>query len=284
MFSLGLGLTPTDFTRILRRPKAFFVGSLHQLIILPVVAYILILAFGVKGEIAVGIMILAACPGGAVSNIVSKLAGWDVALSITLTATLSLFSIFTVPLILEISIHQFMGSAAPDIKIISTVLTMFMLTVVPITLALILRLYQPQKVGLLEPIFSKVAIAFFVIIIIGAMTTNWGLIVQNVAQIGMILATLIILITFIAVYVPMKFGCSDKEAKTISIETSIQNAPLGLAVASIIVAGQDIVGPYAMPSATYAVVWYLIMVPLALFMLLMKRFGTLDHNRNSPHS
>ncbi|MEP4354706.1 MAG: bile acid:sodium symporter family protein [Lentilitoribacter sp.] len=280
MFSLGLGLTPADFGRIVKRPKAFFVGALHQLIILPILAFNLILVFEIDGEIAVGIMILAACPGGAVSNIVSKFAGWDVALSITLTATLSLLSMITVPLVMGIAINQFMGSTAPEINIISTVITMFLFTVVPITIGLILRIYWPLKIELIEPVFSKVAVTFFVIIIVGAIATNWDLIVQNLVQVGLVLAVLIILITFIAIYIPKKFGCSGKEAKTISVETSVQNAPLGLVVASILVGGQEAMSLYAVPSAAYGVVWYLTMLPIALLMLIKRRNKKVNRSKS----
>ena len=108
MFSLGLGLTPSDFRRILQRPRAFCIGAFNQILLLPILAYITILVFGFTSETAVGIMILAACPGGAASNIITKLANWDVALSVTLTATFSLTCVATIPIVLDFAVPHFM--------------------------------------------------------------------------------------------------------------------------------------------------------------------------------
>jgi len=134
MFSLGVGLTPADFWRVGQRPVAFGVGALHQIILLPLVAWACIWIFGIERELAVGIMILSVCPGGVTSNIVSKLGGGDVALSVSLTAVISLTSVVTVPLVLAVSMRAFMGDDAPAIDITSTAITMFALTVVPMGL------------------------------------------------------------------------------------------------------------------------------------------------------
>ena len=119
MFSLGLGLTLSDFRRIAERPRACCIGALNQIVLLPLIGYAVILTFGFSSETAVGIMILAACPGGAASNIITKLADWDVALSVTLTATFSLTCVVTLPIILDFAVTHFMGAEAPDIDISS---------------------------------------------------------------------------------------------------------------------------------------------------------------------
>ncbi|MEP5152172.1 bile acid:sodium symporter, partial [Planktotalea sp.] len=120
MFSLGVGLSPADFKRVAERPLAFLIGAVNQVILLPIITYTLILAFGITGEIAVGMMILSVCPGGVTSNVVSKLARADVALSVTLTAVISLLSAITVPIVLALSMDAFMGADAIEIDITKT--------------------------------------------------------------------------------------------------------------------------------------------------------------------
>ena len=173
MFSLGLGLTPTDFRRIAQRPRAFCIGALNQVILLPIIAYIVIFAFGFTGEIAVGIMILAACPGGAASNLITKLANWDVALSVTLTATFSLSCVVTIPVILAFAVTHFMGTAAPNIDIQTAAITAFLLTALPITLGVTLRTAAPTATTAIAPALAKVAVVLFVGVIAGAIASNW---------------------------------------------------------------------------------------------------------------
>ena len=151
MFTLGVGLTPADFARVGQRPLAFFIGALNQSILLPLVTFICVLAFGIRAEMAVGFMILAACPGGVTSNVISKLAKGDVALSVSLTAVISLASVVTVPLILGLSMGYFMGDAAPAIDITKTAVTMFVLTVVPVTLGSGARAMAPAALTRAEP-------------------------------------------------------------------------------------------------------------------------------------
>ena len=147
MFSLGLGLTPQDFRRIVERPRAFCIGALSQVVLLPVIAYIVILIFGFTAETAVGIMILAACPGGAASNVITKLANWDVALSVTLTAAFSLTCVATIPVVLGFAVAHFMDVTAPNVNVASTAITAFLLTALPIALGLAMRAALPNLIA-----------------------------------------------------------------------------------------------------------------------------------------
>lgn len=267
MFSLGIGLTVADFTRIGQRPGAFFVGALNQIVLLPIVVFGVVLAFGITTEIAVGMMILAACPGGVTSNVISRMAKGDVALSVSLTAVISLVSMITVPLILVFSVDYFMGAAAPEVDITTTALTMFALTVVPICLAFLARKAFPAAMNRAEPILTKIAVALFVLIIAAALAGNWTLFVENLPVIGPATVTLVIALTAVGFYIPRLLGRSQSEAKTISIETGVQNGTLGIAIAAIIVgAGDgDEFSPYALPSALYGIFMYLTILP-AIFM------------------
>jgi BASS family bile acid:Na+ symporter len=271
MFTLGVGLTPADFARVGQRPLAFFIGALNQSILLPLVTLICVLAFGIRAEMAVGFMILAACPGGVTSNVISKLAKGDVALSVSLTAVISLASVVTVPLILGLSMGYFMGDAAPEIDITKTAVTMFALTVVPVTLGLGARAVAPAAMTRAEPKLSAVATILFAVIVLAALAANWALFVENIVVIGPALLVLLAALTTIGFVVPRLLGRSVTEAKTISVETGVQNSTLGIAVAAIIVGGEGGFTAYALPSAVYGILMYLIILPVVLK---YRRIGT----------
>lgn len=271
MFTLGVGLTPADFARVGQRPLAFFIGALNQSILLPFVTFICVLGFGIRAEMAVGFMILAACPGGVTSNVISKLAKGDVALSVSLTAVISLASVVTVPLILGLSMGYFMGDAAPEIDITKTAVTMFALTVVPVTLGLGARAMAPAAMTRAEPKLSAVATILFAVIVLAALAANWALFVENIVVIGPALLVLLAALTTIGFVVPRLLGRSVTEAKTISVETGVQNSTLGIAVAAIIVGGEGGFTAYALPSAVYGILMYLIILPVVLK---YRRIGT----------
>ena len=261
MFSLGVGLTPSDFLRVGQRPLAFFIGAFHQVILLPILAYVVVVLFNIQAELAVGIMIVAACPGGVTSNVVTRFAKGDVALSVSLTAVISLLSIITVPLLLTFAMSAFMGDASPAIDITATAFTMFLLTVVPITIGMGLRKLFPSAMIRAEPILSHAATALFAVIIAAALAANWALFIENLPRIGPALAVLVVLLALIGFIIPRALGRTRQEAKTISIETGIQNGTLGIAIAAIIVSGGEGFSPYAVPSAVYGIAMYLILLP-----------------------
>lgn len=271
MFTLGVGLTAADFARVGQRPLAFFIGALNQSILLPLVTFICVLAFGIRAEMALGFMILAACPGGVTSNVISKLAKGDVALSVSLTAVISLASVVTVPLILGLSMGYFMGDAAPEIDITKTAVTMFALTVVPVTLGLGARAVAPAAMTRAEPKLSAVATILFAVIVLAALAANWALFVENIVVIGPALLVLLAALTTIGFVAPRLLGRSVTEAKTISVETGVQNSTLGIAVAAIIVGGEGGFTAYALPSAVYGILMYLIILPVVLK---YRRIGT----------
>jgi BASS family bile acid:Na+ symporter len=224
MFSLGLGLTVADFQRVLQRPVAFLVGAFNQIILLPVVAFAIVLLFGISGELAVGFMILAACPGGVTSNVISKLAKADIALSVSLSAVISLGSVITVPLIVAFAYGYFLSDAANTINVTKTAVSLFALTVVPICLAMFLRAKFPKAMGNAEPVVSKMAVALFGILVIVALVSNGQLFIANVQVLGGALLCLLITLLAVGFAVPLLLGRSSYEAKTISIETGVQNS------------------------------------------------------------
>jgi BASS family bile acid:Na+ symporter len=189
------------------------------------------------------------------------LAKGDVALSVSLTAVISLLSVITVPIILSFAMTTFMGDAAPAIDITKTAVTMFLLTVVPITLGLTLRAIFTNAMTRAEPILAKIAVALFASIIVAAVAGNWDLFVKNLPIMGPALVVLLTVLSTVGYVVPRQMGRTRNEAKTISIETGIQNGTLGIAIAAIIVNSGEGFSPYAIPSAVYGVVMYLTILP-----------------------
>ncbi len=266
MFSLGLGLTPADFARIARQPRSFCIGALNQIVLLPLTAYFIILVFGFSGETAVGFMILASCPGGAASNIITRIANWDVALSVTLTATFSLTCVVTIPVILDFAVRHFMGSAAPDIDIAGTAITAFLLTALPITLGLSLRTIAPTFTDAFAPTLGRVAVVLFVGVIASAIVSNWQVVTDNIARLGSGLFALVAVLSAMAFAVSRVLRAADIEAKTIAIETGVQNGALALAIASPLVAKGPIFNAYALPASLYSVVWLATALPAFLIL------------------
>lgn len=264
MFSLGLGLTPADFRRIAERPRAFCIGALNQIVLLPVIAYVIILIFGFTAETAVGIMILAACPGGAASNIITKLADWDVALSVTLTATFSLTCVVTIPFILDFAVTRFMGSAAPNVDIASTAIMAFLLTALPITLGVTVRAAAPAMMQTIAPTLAKTALVLFVGVVVGAIASNWQVVTGNIARLGLGLFALVAALSVIGFGLSRLLKASAREAKTIAIETGVQNGALALAIAGLLVSDGRTFNAYAIPAALYSVVWLTTALPVFL--------------------
>lgn len=264
MLSLGFGLTPSDFRRIAERPRAFLIGALNQIVLLPLIAYLIILTFGLTSETAVGLMILAACPGGAASNIITKLANWDVALSVTLTAAFSLSCVATIPIVLDFAVTHFMAASAPDIDIASTAIAAFLLTTLPITLGVTLRIFAPTATDAIAPTLAKFAVVLFVGVIAAAIMSNWQVVTANLASLGPGLFTLVAALSIVGFGVSRFLRVSDREAKTIAVETGVQNGALALAIAGLLLPDGPTFNAYAIPAALYSVVWLSIALPAFL--------------------
>ncbi len=261
MFSLGLGLTFDDFRRIFVRPKAFLIGAFSQMIVLPIVVYGIVIAFGFSGQIAVGFMLLSACAGGMSSNMISGLSGGDVALSVSLTAVLSLVGIFTVPVLTYWSVIHFMQQEAPEVSIIGLSVGVFFLVTFPVVIGLLLHEFKPGLVGRISGFVSKLAMVLFLAVIVIALGSNWSLFLSNLAELGVSLVTMNALLMFIGLGIAAVGRLPWAEIKTISIETGLQNATLGIALAGL-VSGQTIgISAMALPSAVYGVLCFLLVIP-----------------------
>ncbi len=262
MLSLGIGLTTADFARVAKQPKAFGIGAVCQVVLVPVAAYIVTQIFGLPAELAVGVMLLALCPGGVTSNMISKLAKGDVALSVSLTAVVSLLSILTVPVLAAWSVLMFMGEEGPSVSVASLALAMFLISTLPVLIGVVIRHLAPNFAIRLEPKLSLLATVLFVIIVLAALAGNWQLFVENVTTLGPALISMNVVLMALGFGLAVVFGLATFSAKTVSIETGIQNATLGITLAGII-SGQTEGGfsTMALPSAVYGITMYLVAIP-----------------------
>lgn len=268
MFSLGLGLVPADFRRVASQPVGFAMGALGQLIMLPLVAVGIIALFGLSGAVAVGVMILALSPGGVTSNLMTKLARGDVALSVSLTAIISLIVVITVPLALGPIMGLYMGDAAPEFSILSTAITMFAIVAVPVGLGVLVRALAPSFSVGFEPVASLISTVLFVVIVVGALAAFWDVFAANLVTLGPALITLNILMLAIGYGLSRAAGVGSAGASAISIETGIQNATLGIAVAGIVAgqaSGDETFSAYALASGVYGITMYAVSVPFVLW-------------------
>ena len=261
MFSLGLGLTFADFTRVLTRPKAFALGAVAQIAVLPLAAFVVIQIFGLSGELAVGFMLLSICPGGVTSNMISKLAKGDVALSVTLTAVVSLLSLLTVPALAAWSLHHFMGDLAPAISVRELTIAVFLITTVPVLLGLVIRQFVPSVTNKIEPLLSRVAAVLFGIIVVAALAGNWSIFTENLVTLGPALILLNVSLLLLGFGLASGLGMTWGERKTISLEVGIQNATLGIALAALISGTTQGFSTVALPSAVYGITMYLRALP-----------------------
>ena len=191
MFSLGLGLSIEDFKNVIKEPRAFSIGFINQMVLLPFFAFTIITIFNITNELAVGMMILACCPGGVTSNVITKLAKGDTALSISYTAVISIATVFTLPLIVGFSMQYFMGENAPEINIFALGLTMFLVTALPVGLGLLVHSKFRNFTHSFEPKAGRISTILFVVILIGALTSEWDTFISNLSILGPTIITLI---------------------------------------------------------------------------------------------
>ena len=263
MFSLGLNLRISDFTRIFTQPKDLIIGLFSQIIILPIVAFILIIFYpNLPVELAVGVMILAAVPGGATSNFFTSLAKGDVALSISLTALTSLICIITIPFIAVYSYSYFVGTKI-DVSILQKSLELFAIVTVPTILGMLVNSFFNSFALNFESKAKVISIVLLALVIIGAVIKYQSDVMNYFKQAGLITLILNILMMIIAFYIGKFFASSIKKAKTFVFELGLQNETIAIFVADSIFGG----GPFIIPAATYSLIMFLTSI---IFVYLIK--------------
>jgi len=253
MLGLGLGLSLKDFTRILRTPKDFFVGFFSQLVILPIVALCVALILDLPTPIAIGLMIIAAAPGGVTSNVLTKFANGDVALSISLTAVTSLLSIISVPFIVINSANFFGVSVTSDISMTSIALKMAFIVTVPVIIGMIIRGLAENFISSKINIINKMTGWLFIIVFAAIWIEEKDNIFDYLAQAGLAVLILNIVMMIIAFFIAKKFVSGVAQQKCIALECGLQNGTLAVFVATLIF--DDIA--YFVPTAAYALIMYI---------------------------
>jgi len=253
MFVLGLGLTGADFLRVIKQPRNFFVGAFSQIILLPIIAFILVKIWPIAPELAIGVMIIAAAPGGVTSNLLTSFAKGDVALSISFTAIISLLCVITIPFIVLTSVELLGGSnITKDISLLSMSRDMFLIVTVPVILGMLLRKFSSGVALKLEPIAKKISIVLFVLVLLGAIAAERENVISYFAQAGLITLILNVVMMVVAYYVAQFLASGTKQKKCITIECGLQNGTLAIFVATSIFGG----GMYVIPAATYSLIMF----------------------------
>ena len=254
MLGLGLGLSIKDFTRVLRNPNDFVVGFICQLILLPVVAYILILILKLPLEIALGLMIIAAAPGGVTSNVLTKFANGDVALSISLTAIMSLLSIISVPFIVLTSANLLGAtSISPDISMTGIALKMALVVTVPVILGMVIRGFAENFITSKINLINKTTGLLFIFVFAAIWLEERNNIFNYLAQAGLAVLILNVVMMTLAYFIAKNFVTGMAQRKCISLECGLQNGTLAVFVATLMF--NDVA--YMVPTAAYALIMYI---------------------------
>jgi len=254
MLGLGLGLTGKDFLRVIQNPRDFFVGLICQLILLPVVAYILILIFNTSAELALGVMIIAAAPGGVTSNVLTKFAKGDVALSISLTAVISLVSIISVPFIIFTSAGLLgITNISSEITMTVIALKMALVVTIPVLTGMIIRKFAENFVSSNISLIEKITSGLFAIVFLSIFIEERENIFSYLAQAGIIILVLNVSMMILAYYIAKTFASGLEQRKCIALEVGLQNGTLAVFVATSIF--DDVI--YLVPTAAYALLMYI---------------------------
>ena len=213
MFVLGLGLTGADFVRVIKQPRDFFVGVFSQIILLPIIAFILVKIWSHSScELAIGVMIIAAAPGGVTSNLLTSFAKGDVALSVSLTAIISLLCVITIPFIILTSVELLGGSnITQDISLLSMSRDMFLIVTVPVILGMLLRKFSSGAALKLEPIAKKVSIILFILVLLGAIAAERENVIFYFAQAGLITLILNVVMMIVAYYLAQSLASGTRQ-------------------------------------------------------------------------
>ena len=262
MLALGLGLTGQDFLRVLKQPKDFIVGLICQLILLPVIAFVLIKIFNTPLELALGVMIIAAAPGGVTSNVLTKFANGDVALSVSLTAIISLISIISVPFIVFMSADLLeISNISKEISMIGISMKMFLVVTLPVLLGMVIRKFATNFITSKTQIIQRISIILFIIVFAAIWVEEWENIMSYIAQAGAITLVLNIVMMITGYYVAKFLASGVAQRKCISLECGLQNGTLAVFVASQLFS--DIT--FLIPTAAYALIMFVTSILFVLF-------------------
>lgn len=254
MFGMGLSLTVDNFKNIFVNPKAIIAGLISQLLILPAIAFSLVLSFNLQPEIAVGVIILAACPGGPTSNLITHLAKGDTALSVSLTAVSSLLTLITIPFIINLGLQIILGKNTEiQLDILQTIAQIFVIVIIPVLLGMIIK---AKKGGFALKMERPVRIAsaiVFVLVLAGVILGQKENIIPYFKQAGLVMITLNVLTMLLGLAIARFLRLSFKQAVSISIETGIQNGTLAITIATVLLSNPT----YSIAPAIYSLIMFI---------------------------
>ena len=266
MFGLGLGLTTADFTRLVKKPQDFAVGFFGQVILLPIVAFILIMIIRLPLEIAMGVMIIASAPGGVTSNILTKFANGDVALSVTLTAVVSLLSIITVPLIVFNSANFLGIEITKEISMVKIAIKMFFVVTVPVLFGMFVRTLMTKFIISKTLLIQRLSVILFLIVFFSIWIEEWDKITSFLQKAGLISLILNLIMIFLGYYLAKYLASGIAQRKSISLECGLQNGTLALFVGTQLF--ENIA--FMVPTAAYALIMF---VTSIFFVLIVKKIN-----------
>jgi len=266
MLGLGMSLTIQDFLRVIKIPKDFLIGFICQLILLPLVAFALIKLLNTPAELAIGVMLIAAAPGGVTSNVLTKFANGDVALSISLTAIVSLVCIITVPFIIFTSMDFFEVSIQKEVTMIGISLKMFLVVTVPVIIGMLIRHFAKEFIISQALLIQRISIILFALVFTAIYIEEWDNIISYLVDAGLIALILNITMMIIGFYIAKFFVSGVAQQRCISLECGLQNGTLAVFVGTQIF--KEGVNVYIAPTAAYALI---MMITSIFFIFVIKK-------------
>jgi len=265
MLALGLGLSLENFANVIKQPKDFLVGLICQLILLPIIAFILIKIFNTSSELAIGVMIIAAAPGGVTSNVLTKFANGDVALSVSLTAIISLVSIITVPFIVFKSADLLnINYQSAEISMVGISMKMFLVVTFPVFIGMLIRKFATNFISSKEQLIQRISVFLFALVFLAILIEEKGNIIPYLAEAGLITLILNLTMMILGFYIAKKFASGIAQRKCISLECGLQNGTLAIFVSTQIFDNSA----YLVPTATYALIMFITSI---IFVFIVKK-------------
>ena len=265
MLALGLGLSLENFANVIKQPKDFLVGLICQLILLPIIAFILIKILNTSPELAIGVMIIAAAPGGVTSNVLTKFANGDVALSVSLTAIISLVSIITVPFIVFKSADLLnINYQSAEISMIGISMKMFLVVTFPVFIGMLIRKFATNFISSKEQLIQRISVFLFALVFLAILIEEKENIIPYLAEAGLITLILNLTMMILGFYIAKKFASGIAQRKCISLECGLQNGTLAIFVSTQIFDNSA----YLVPTATYALIMFITSI---IFVFIVKK-------------
>ena len=266
MLGLGLSLTIQDFKRVINIPKDFLVGFVSQLILLPIIALLIAMLLNLSAELGIGLMLIACAPGGVTSNVLTKFAGGDVALSITLTAVVSLISIISVPFIMFTSMDVFEIGIVQEVSMISIALKMFFVVTIPVIIGMIIKHFARNFVDNQAALIQKISVILFILVFAAIYIEEWDNIITYFVKAGLPTLLLNISMMILGFYIAKVLASGVAQQRCISIECGLQNGTLALFVGTQIF-GENIT-TFIIPTAAYALI---MMITSIIFIFILRK-------------